>query len=197
MHPLAALGSLLPACARLTTRRTYSLNGARFPARHALAINCQACTSAQHWLTMPKLALSSRGIVPKWDQCHLPAEASLLPIKMRESWCPQHQNLSSRRSCGRDVPWDATKRETNQKGFKPVVGLHHPTAPHKGNSCLWAGLFRNAQIVLRTIFMGNNYCSNSPSLVPREFGFCGLSHLDRPTHMSRLPESIDIKNKAK
>ena len=48
-------------------------------------------------------------------------------------------------------------------------------------------------------YVKKNYiiCSNSPSLIPREFRFCGLFPLNRPARMTRLPEKIDIKNKVK
>ena len=69
-------GPLLPTYARLTARRTYSLRMAQFWDAYFIAISCNICASAKYWLTMPKLALPSRGIVPNWDQYHLPAEAS-------------------------------------------------------------------------------------------------------------------------
>ena len=141
---------------------------------------------------MANLTLPSRDIVPRGDLYHLPAEASLFPAKTSGSQCPQHRISPGHRTCGQDAFWAATKRETNQKGFKLVVGLHHPTEPHKGNSCAWAELSHNAQIVHRTMFMNNNYCSNSPSLVPREFGFCGPFRLNGPTHMTHLSRTVDI-----
>ena len=157
-------GLMLPTYARLTARRTYSLRIAQFWDAYASAINCRNLSNAQICLTMAKLASTSRGTVPKGTSNHLPAEASLFPAKASGSQCPQHRISPGHRTCDQDAFWAATKRETNQKGFKLGVGLHHPTEPHKGNSCPWAELSRNAQIVHRTTIVATIIIVPGPQL---------------------------------
>ena len=74
-------GLLLPTCARLTAHRTYSFGMAHFWDAYVLALIVQVWQFAKICLTMADLTLPIRGIVPKGDLYHLPAEASLLPAK--------------------------------------------------------------------------------------------------------------------
>ena len=82
-----------------------------------------------------------------------------------------------------------TKQETNQKGLKLVVELHHPTEPHKGNSCPWAELSLNVRIVLRTTIVATIIIVPGPhQWYQRDLGSWGWSHLDQPAHVNHQPK---------
>ena len=185
---------MLPTCTRATARRTYSLRMAQFWDAYFIAISCNICASAKYWLTMPKLALPSRGIVPNWDQYHLPAEASRC-TQFACTFCrsPSANSPGQPSHMAGTILGPLRSIKPNTR-FKLVVGLHHPTEPHRGNSCHWAGLLHNAQIVHRTTIVVTIIIVPGPHLwYQRDRGSCGLSHLDRPTHVNCQPKSSRSK----
>jgi hypothetical protein len=153
LAPECLLGLLLPTCARLTTRRTYSLNtahfwtaglpttlGRTFVVLRNFDIRCQNRAPL-------RVPLSPKGPI------ELPCRSrSFLPI-IGHNKAQRAPSLPGHRTCGRDLPRTNCRAQPNKR-HKPVVVLIHPTDPHKRPAAPGTGCTINPRLCFRTTLYG-------------------------------------------